>query len=68
MQKNVLPVLAIIAVLVAVPAQAAGGIPLPEAPNIMLFALGVAGVIVGRRLAMRGGGKDGGDDGDKGGD
>ena len=30
-----------------------GGIQLPEAPNIMLFALGVIGVIVGRKVAQR---------------
>ena len=43
----------------ASPAFASEGIPLPEAPNIMLFALGVLGVLVGRRVAMRRGGDEG---------
>jgi hypothetical protein len=43
----------------ASPAFAADGIPLPEAPNIMLFALGVLGVLIGRRVAMRKGGDEG---------
>ena len=38
----------------ASPAFAAGeGIQLPEAPNILLFALGILGVMIGRRAASR---------------
>ncbi len=31
------------------------GVQLPEASNLMLFALGLLGVLIGRRAAMRGG-------------
>ena len=35
------------------PAAAAGAAQVPEADSVMLFALGVLGVIVGRRAAMK---------------
>ena len=41
--------------LLATPAAAfaAGGIPVPEGSQFTLFALGLLGVIVGRRASMR---------------
>ena len=34
-------------------AMASGGIPVPEVSQFTLFALGLLGVIVGRRASMR---------------
>jgi hypothetical protein len=34
-------------------AMASGGIPVPEGSQFTLFALGLLGVIVGRRASMR---------------
>lgn len=44
---------ALILLLSAAPALAAGTAPVPEAPAATLFALGVLGVIVGRRASMK---------------
>ena len=37
----------------ASPALAAGGAQIPEASSMMLFALGAAGVLIGRKLSSR---------------
>ena len=37
----------------ASPAQASGGFPIPEPTDITLLALGLAGLIIGRRGAKR---------------
>ncbi len=34
-------------------AQASGGIAIPEPTDITLFAIGLAGLIIGRRVARR---------------
>ena len=39
--------------LIASPAMAAGTAQVPEGSSVTLFALGVIGVIIGRRLSMR---------------
>ncbi len=44
---------AAILLLSAAPAAAQGAVQVSEASNITLFALGVAGVLLGRRLSMR---------------
>ena len=41
------------ALLAASPAWASGGIPIPEPTDLTLLALGLAGVIIGRRGAKR---------------
>ncbi|WAT17679.1 hypothetical protein OZN62_12285 [Aurantiacibacter sp. MUD11] len=46
----------------AAPAAAAGATQIPEGSQLTLFALGALGVIIGRRLSMRGADKDGGQD------
>ncbi|GGD45254.1 PEP-CTERM sorting domain-containing protein [Erythrobacter arachoides] len=38
---------------IAAPALAQSGTQVPEASSMMLFAMGAAGVIIGRRLARR---------------
>lgn len=43
---------ALAAVQMASPAMAAGGAALPEGSNLTLFALGIAGVLIGRRASM----------------
>lgn len=43
----------------ALPAEAADGMQVPEGSSFTIFALGVAGVMLGRRIAMRGGKGDG---------
>lgn len=47
-----------ILLLAATPAMAEGGAQVPEASSLSLFALGVLGVLVGRRLSMRKSDKD----------
>ncbi|WP_305098474.1 PEP-CTERM sorting domain-containing protein [Croceibacterium aestuarii] len=39
-------------------AFAGGGAQVPEGSQFTLFALGLAGVLIGRRLSMRGPGED----------
>ena len=51
MAARLLP--ALVLLLTAAPALAAGTAPVPEAPSATLFALGVLGVIVGRRASMK---------------
>ena len=46
-------VVMLIVVIAAQPALANAGVQIPEASSMTLFALGVLGVIVGRRLAER---------------
>jgi hypothetical protein len=46
-----IPVLLLL--LSASPALASGSAPVPEAPAATLFALGLLGVIVGRRASMK---------------
>lgn len=45
--------LAAIALLSAAPAWATGAAQVPEGSGLTLFALGAAGVLIGRRLSMR---------------
>lgn len=45
----------------ATPAWAEGAAQVPEGSGLTLFALGAAGVLIGRRLSMRKSGKDGKD-------
>jgi len=42
----------------AAPAAAQGIAQVPEASSLTLFGLGVAGVLIGRRLSMRGKDRD----------
>ena len=44
--------------LLALPSSlsAADGVQIPEAPSSVLFALGVAGVLIGRHISRRRGG------------
>lgn len=55
--------LAVAAILMvsATPAWAEGAAQVPEGSGLTLFALGAAGVLIGRRLSMRKSGKDGKD-------
>jgi hypothetical protein len=53
MHQFALRLFPLILLAVAVPARAADSVALPEGPSFMLFGLGVAGVIIGRRLAIR---------------
>jgi len=39
--------------IAAVPLQASGGSTVPEPSDLALFALGLIGVVVGRKAAMR---------------
>lgn len=41
------------ALLAAAPAHASGGTPLPEPSGLFLLSMGVAGVIIGRRLSSK---------------
>ncbi len=41
------------ALLVAAPAHASGGTPLPEPSSLFLLSMGVAGVIIGRHLSSK---------------
>ena len=45
--------LALVAAFSASPAAAAGGIAIPEPSDPWLFALGVVGLLVGRRAARK---------------
>ena len=49
--RKILPFLML--ALIASPAAAAGGAQVPEASSMLLFALGAAGVMIGRRLSSR---------------
>ncbi len=44
--------------LTSVSASASDVAQVPEASNLTLFMLGVAGVLIGRRLSMRGADRD----------
>jgi PEP-CTERM motif len=46
-------VFALAFVMLAAPAQAADSAQVPEASSVTLFALGLAGVMLGRRLSRR---------------
>ena len=48
-----LPLFAITALVAASPALAGGATTVPDPSDITLFAIGLAGVIVGRRFAKR---------------
>ncbi|WP_229814059.1 PEP-CTERM sorting domain-containing protein [Novosphingobium colocasiae] len=41
------------ALLIAAPAHAAGGVVLPEPSSMLLFTLGTAGVVIGRKLSAK---------------
>lgn len=43
-----------LALFTAAPLAASSAAPVPEASTMTLFALGTAGVLIGRRLSMRG--------------
>lgn len=53
MVARFLIVLSLSLVMFAAPAQAAGSAQVPEASSVTLLALGLAGVMVGRRLSRR---------------
>lgn len=55
-------IIAIGMLCVASPAWA-GGMQVPEASNLLIFALGIFGVVIGRRLSRRPKQKDPHDDG-----
>ena len=44
---------AVLVLLMAAPASASGGTPIPEASSVLLFALGLAGVLIGRSISAR---------------
>lgn len=46
-------VLSLSLIVFAAPAQAAGSAQVPEASSVTLFAIGLAGVMLGRRLSRR---------------
>lgn len=50
---RLLIVLALAMVMFAAPAQAADSAQVPEGSSVTLFAIGLAGVILGRRLSRR---------------
>ena len=62
MVARLLAIVALALVLIAAPAsaaaQAAASTQVPEGNSVTLFALGLAGVLLGRRLAMRRNRKD----------
>jgi hypothetical protein len=47
------PVLASVLLLAASPVSAAGSAQVPEGSNLTLFALGIAGVLIGRHASSR---------------
>lgn len=53
MAARFLIVLALSLVLFAAPAQAADSAQVPEGSSVTLFGIGLAGVILGRRLSRR---------------
>ena len=56
------PPIAVILLCSAVPAAASGAAQVSEGSSLTLFALGAAGVLLGRRLSMRRKDKDAGQD------
>ena len=48
------PLIALTLLLSSAPAWASDGTAVPEGSQVTLFALGVLGVIIGRRASMRG--------------
>lgn len=46
-------VCAVASLMLAVPAHAAGWVVLPDPSGATLFALGIAGLLIGRRIASR---------------
>ena len=44
---------ALMVLLMAAPASASGGTQIPEASSVLLFALGLAGVLIGRSVSSR---------------
>ncbi len=63
MLARILLILSFALVLFAAPASAAdGSAQIPEASGLTLFALGLAGVILGRRFSMRKGDDTGAED------
>jgi len=53
MLTRILLILALSLVIVNAPAAAAGSAQVPEGSSMTLFALGLAGVMIGRRFARR---------------
>lgn len=53
MVARLLIFLSLALVMFAAPAQAADSAQVPEASSVTLFALGLAGVMLGRRLSRR---------------
>jgi hypothetical protein len=53
MVARLLFVFALALVMIAAPAQAADSAQVPEGSSVTLFALGLAGVLLGRRLSRR---------------
>ena len=47
------------AVLLASQPSAHGAVTIPEPTDLLLFSMGVAGLLIGRRAAMKRGDKDG---------
>jgi hypothetical protein len=52
MHKTLIALSALTLALLANPAVASGGAQIPESSTLSLFALGVLGVLVGRRAVM----------------
>ena len=53
MVTRFLIVLSLALVMLAAPAQAADSAQVPEGSSVTLFAIGLAGVMLGRRLSRR---------------